>query len=148
MPVIPVQTRLAPPPPSGNTVPPLGQNLPPPYSATPAAPPLGHWSCQTSALRALEDIGHSAAAPAAIDLRIGSLVLHGFSAAEGRRAGLAFEQELTRLLTESPLPEYSALAALPDSPLDHGRWALDIAPSRAESAGTASARALHARLCA
>jgi hypothetical protein len=147
MPVIPVQTRLAPPSP-GNAELPLGIGVAPATTITASAStPIRHSSF---------DIGHSAAAPAAVDLRIDSLVLHGFSPAEGRRAGAAFEQELTRLLTESPLSEYSRL--LPASPAssspalasldasDIGHWSLVIGHSRGEATGRASARALHARL--
>ena len=139
MPVIPVQTRLAPPSP-GNAELPLGPSLQP-ASAAPSPASIGHWSLV---------IGHSAA-PAAVDLRIDSLVLHGFSPAEGRRAGAAFEQELARLLTESPLSGYNHL--LPDaapgshlSPEPIGHWTLVIGHSRGEATGRASARALHARL--
>jgi hypothetical protein len=82
----------------------------------------------------------SAAAPA-LSLRIDSLVLHGFAPAEARRVGAAFEGELARLLSTSPLHGYAASpAASAPSPR------LSIAPARAEAAGAASARALHARL--
>lgn len=148
MPVIPVQTRLAPPSP-GNAELPLGIGVAPATTTAPAATPIRHSSF---------DIGHSAA-PAAVDLRIDSLVLHGFSPAEGRRAGAAFEQELARLLTESPLSGYERLGALSDesraaiqlaAPLadDIRHSSLVIGHSRGEATGRASARALHARLLA
>ena len=145
MPTIPVQTRLAPPSP-GNAALPLGPNLPP---ATPAAAsgPIGHWSLVP---------GHSAAPPAAAgDLRIDSLVLHGFSPAEGRRASVAFEQELARLLTEIPLSA-SGLASgtTPDSATPSiGHWSLVMSGQHSASArghsralGAGAARALHTRL--
>ena len=133
MPTIPVQTRLAPPPAPSPTAPAsvLTGASPSPVSSFAASP------------------GPSPSAPSpALDLHIDSLVLHGFSAADGRRAGAAFEHELSRLLagSESPPSDYtSGASALADSsaaaPLSS-----DFAPGRPELTGRRAARALHARL--
>ena len=148
MPTIPVQTRLAPPAPAA------GSNVSPPVTVSSAnrapissaAPPIGPWSLA---------IGHSAPAPAgaAVSLRIDSLVLHGLPASEARRVSIAFEKELTRLLTESPLSDSTLSPTLQDSstpasdsdPRSIGPWSLDIGHSGA-GLGAGAARALHARL--
>ncbi len=43
--------------------------------------------------------------PSAIEVRIGELVLEGFSPADRLRIGAAVERELTRLVREGGLPE-------------------------------------------
>ena len=136
MPTIPVQTRLAPPPAPSPTAPAsvLTDAPPSPVSSFAASP------------------GPSPSAPSpALDLHIGSLVLHGFSAADGRRAGAAFEQELSRLLdgAESPPSEdtagSSALAELSAS-ANPAPLSSALAPGSPELTGRRAARALHARL--
>jgi len=82
-----------------------------------------------------------AAAPASVDLRIDSVVFHGFSQAEGHRATAALQQELTRLVTVHGLPESSDKAA------EH----FDAGPIRASAArpeltGVRAARAIHGGL--
>ena len=141
MPTIPVQTRLAPPAPAPGSAGSLPASASP---ATHASAPSSGLSPQVSALPS---------AGAAVSLRIDSLILHGFSPAEARRTGAAFEKELTRLLTESPLSESSLNPALPHTPHGSltsssdpaiGPWSLVIRHSGAAGAG--AARALHARL--
>ena len=126
MPVVPVQTRLAPQPPSGNAEPQLGLLAP----ALPAPPPP---------------------ALPSLDLRIDSLVLHGFSAVDGRRVGAAFEEELALLVSAypSPLSEYtSGSSALAESVASSvpAPLSAEFAPGRPELTGRRAARALHARL--
>ena len=133
MPVVPVQTRLA--PPSGTAEPLLG-----PSAVTSASgPSLAHF------------LPPSPSAAPSLDLRIDSLVLHGFSAVDGRRVGAAFEEELALLVSSypSPLSEYtsgsSALAeSLGSSAPAH--LSSEFAPGRPELTGRRAARALHARL--
>jgi hypothetical protein len=114
--LVPVQTRLAPSPASA-------------AGAQGGAAPAG------------------APAPApAVNLRIDSLVLHGFAPAEARRVSAAFEGELARLLTSSPISGYAAPAAVAGPAPSAPALRLSIAPAGGEAAGAASARALHARL--
>ncbi len=90
-------------------------------------------------------MSHSAPAPAgAVYLHIDSLVLHGFPPSEARRVSAAFEKELTRLLTESPLSASSLAPSLTHSFTPSSHWSLIT--SRSGACGAGAARALHARL--
>ncbi|MBN1204050.1 MAG: hypothetical protein JXB05_03890 [Myxococcaceae bacterium] len=79
-----------------------------------------------------------------IKLHIDHLVLHGVSLGDRDRAGAAFTQELTRLLTEQGVP--AALARGVTLPrLDGGT--LTVSPgTSAEVVGVQAARSTYARL--
>ena len=136
MPLIPVQTRLAAPAPTvAQAFLPVGSESSAPRVSVPSAP-------------LTPSLPHTLTP--SVSLQIDSLVLHGFPAAEARRVGAAFEKELARLLSESPLSP-----SLPPAPRDSltpsstpdaavGHWTLDLGHSGAVGAG--AARALHARL--
>ncbi len=136
MPVIPVQTRLAPP------------HVPTPAVTSSAS--AGASPSDASSVAASPGSSPSTPPPA-LDLHIDSLVLHGFSAADGRRAGTAFEQELARLLAGSgaPVSEYasgsSVLAELCTA-ANPAPLSSELVPGRPELTGRRAARALHARL--
>jgi hypothetical protein len=71
-------------------------------------------------------------------VRIESIVFHGFRAAEGRRAGVALQQELTRLLGQHGARELAASGAR--EVIDAGFVALS---GRPEATGRHVARAVH-----
>jgi hypothetical protein len=83
-------------------------------------------------------------APAAVELHIEELVLHGFPAGDRHRIGDALQQELLRLIGEQGLP---ALLAQPLSRerLDGG--AFKVGPgAKPQTVGTHLAQTLHHRL--
>ena len=136
MPTIPVQTRLAPPPAPGPSAS-FSAAVAAASSAAPSSP--------------IHPDASPSAPSAALDLHIDSLVLHGFSGVDGRRAGAAFEKELSRLLSDSgsPLSGYaSGSSALADSSAagDTTPLSVEFVPGRPDLTGRRAARALHARL--
>jgi hypothetical protein len=72
---------------------------------------------------------------ASVELRIDTLVLHGFARSEGHRAAAALQFELTRLVTVHGLPEIASTQHI-----DAGAIS---AAARPELTGVRAARAIH-----
>ena len=85
--------------------------------------------------RAAPAPAHAVEAPTRLEVQIEAVVLHGFARGDGHRAVVAFERELTRLVSTRGLPEVAST--------EHMDAGVIPAAARPEMTGIRAARAVH-----